>query len=360
MSKRANNEGSVYQRASDGRWLAAWTEPGGKRKVSYHPTKKAAQTALRKALGRLDTGLSGLDSAMTFRSAFETWRRVGLPVSALDAKSARVYVDTAKIHVLPVIGSRKLRDLRRSDVATVFTTMADAGLSTAYQRQAKKAISHVLGWAIAEGLLSVNVTQGVTPVTVARTAKAVPTAKQVQTIVAKAPTPRLRAAVGLWAFTAMRIGESLNLTWDDVDLEERTIHVVMGKGQRSRVLPISDPLLVVLKAWRSKQAKDRLASVWWSDGPEYVIATEIGTRSDEHNVRKEFRTWAPEILPGITPHSMRHAAATTLMEAGANPKVVAELLGHASVRQTLDTYTKVRPNMTREAAQQLGRAIGGV
>jgi integrase len=357
--KRGNKEGSVYQRASDGKWVASWYDPDGKRRVSYHPTEAAAKRALRKALSRTDTGLPGADSGMSYRAAFERWRRSGLLVSRLDPKTQRVYVDTTKLHVLPVIGGRALRDLRKSDVAEVFATMAEAGLSSAYQRQAKKAISHVLRWAIDEGLIHLNATQGVSPVAVATEPKAVPTPAETKKLIKAAPDARMRCVVGLWAYAALRIGESLDLTWSDVDLTNDALHFT-GKGDKSRSVPISAPLRRLLVAWRKEQARMRLASPWWSDGPAYVITTEVGTRSDEHNLRKDFRPWAQAILPRVTPHSMRHGAATALMEAGVNPKVVAELLGHSSVRITLDTYTRVRPAMTRDAAEQLGKAIGGV
>jgi integrase len=58
-------------------------------------------------------------------------------------------------------------------------------------------------------------------------------------------------------------------------------------------------------------------------------------------------------VPKIRPYDLRHTFATHMLALGVNPKVVSELLGHASIVQTLDTYTHVLPPMQREAVTKL-------
>ena len=58
----------------------------------------------------------------------------------------------------------------------------------------------------------------------------------------------------------------------------------------------------------------------------------------------------PNHLPHLTFHGLRHAFATLALQAGMNPKVVSEALGHSSVTITLDTYSHVLPNMQDELA----------
>ena len=58
-------------------------------------------------------------------------------------------------------------------------------------------------------------------------------------------------------------------------------------------------------------------------------------------------------------YSLRHTCATLLLAAGENPKVVAEWLGHTTVRMTLDTYTHVLPDMQKSATDRLGRILYG-
>ena len=63
-------------------------------------------------------------------------------------------------------------------------------------------------------------------------------------------------------------------------------------------------------------------------------------------------------LPRIRFHDLRHTAATLLLGRGVNPKIVSEMLGHASVGITLDTYSHVLPTMQQSAAAEMDAALG--
>jgi integrase len=56
-------------------------------------------------------------------------------------------------------------------------------------------------------------------------------------------------------------------------------------------------------------------------------------------------------------HTLRHTAATLMLENGEHPKVVQEMLGHANISQTLDTYSHVTPNMQSGAAERLDSVL---
>ena len=62
-------------------------------------------------------------------------------------------------------------------------------------------------------------------------------------------------------------------------------------------------------------------------------------------------------LPRVRPHDLRHTPATLLLEAGVHPKVVQEMLGHSSVRLTLDTYSHVTPRLHQEAASAMQEVL---
>jgi integrase len=62
-------------------------------------------------------------------------------------------------------------------------------------------------------------------------------------------------------------------------------------------------------------------------------------------------------LPKLSFHSLRHTAATIMLENGEHPKVVQEMLGHANISQTLDTYSHVTPNMQSAAAERLDSVL---
>jgi integrase len=64
-------------------------------------------------------------------------------------------------------------------------------------------------------------------------------------------------------------------------------------------------------------------------------------------------------LPDVRFHDLRHTCATLLLSARVNPKVVSEMLGHASVAITLDVYSHVLPNMQQDAAAAMGDLLVG-
>jgi integrase len=62
-------------------------------------------------------------------------------------------------------------------------------------------------------------------------------------------------------------------------------------------------------------------------------------------------------LPQIRFHDLRHTCATLLLSRNVNPKIVSEMLGHASIAITLDTYSHVLPNMRDQAAKAMEEAL---
>ena len=72
MGKRGNGEGSIYQ-AADGRWVAAITLEGGKRKVRYAKTRKAAADKLAAALKDRRDGVPVTDDRITVKAYLERW-----------------------------------------------------------------------------------------------------------------------------------------------------------------------------------------------------------------------------------------------------------------------------------------------
>ena len=62
-------------------------------------------------------------------------------------------------------------------------------------------------------------------------------------------------------------------------------------------------------------------------------------------------------LPGFTFHSLRHTCATLLLSKNVNPKIVQEMMGHATISQTMDTYSHVTPGMGDVAAEAMENAL---
>ena len=115
-----------------------------------------------------------------------------------------------------------------------------------------------------------------------------------------------------------------------------------------------------LKAHRKNQleGKMRLAVLYKDHG--LIFASEVGTPLNPENLVK--RSFKPLLkrasLPEIRFHDLRHTCATLLLGRGVHPKLVQELLGHATTAMTLDTYSHYLPSMGDQAARAMGDALG--
>ena len=106
--------------------------------------------------------------------------------------------------------------------------------------------------------------------------------------------------------------------------------------------------------------EDRLkAGSAWTSG-EWVFTDEFGRSLHPESISTRFeRIVLKAGLPVISVKGLRHSHATALLKSGANPKVVAERLGHSSISVTLEIYSAVLPNMQRDAVERLAESLGG-
>jgi integrase len=114
-----------------------------------------------------------------------------------------------------------------------------------------------------------------------------------------------------------------------------------------RHIPLSKLALVALQVHREEQHKQRFAvgRAWRSD-LNLVFPNLLGGIMDPHYFQKRFYALLERAdLPRIRFHDLRHTAATLLLKRGVHPKIVSELLGHTSIKITLDLYSHVIPDM---------------
>ncbi len=154
------------------------------------------------------------------------------------------------------------------------------------------------------------------------------------------------AVVELLYASALRVSELTGLDLEHVDLGRLTVRVT-GKGDRERVVPFGVPARRAIEAYLDG-ARDGLVSV---SSP--TPALFLGRRGGRLGTRDAFRVVARvlDALPGsgsAGPHTLRHTAATHLLDGGADLRAVQELLGHASLGTT-QIYTHVSTERLKES-----------
>ncbi|WP_246239547.1 tyrosine recombinase XerC [Acrocarpospora corrugata] len=147
--------------------------------------------------------------------------------------------------------------------------------------------------------------------------------------------------------TGIRVSELCGLDVDDVDRDRRTLRV-LGKGSKERVVPCGLPAMRALDAWCI-----RGRPLWIRDGTGPALFLGVrGGRLDQGTVRRIVHTRLTAAgVTDLSPHGLRHSAATHLLEGGADLRSVQEILGHASLGTT-QIYTHVSIERLHTAYRQ--------
>jgi integrase len=169
----------------------------------------------------------------------------------------------------------------------------------------------------------------------------------------------------LMLVTGVRIGEALRLNVGDAQ-QAKTDLVVKGWNQegekRERVKTVYFPKAIREHLARYVRIKERRGDNLAAGAPLFV--SREGTRLSARQAQREFKRWMREsgITGRLTPHALRHTAATKLLRRTGNAKLVQRYLGHSDVATTLRFYVDVFPEDLERAAEMLsgGETVGTV
>jgi len=169
-----------------------------------------------------------------------------------------------------------------------------------------------------------------------------------QQLIAAADTPWTKAMVVLLLSTGIRRSEAVGITLDDLNLEERQL-LIRGKGDKERVVPLTDQAVEAIQAylpWRTKTESRYLFVSAWKGLP---IHGRCINRMLKIVIQK-----AGLAGQGITPHKLRHTFATHLIRNGVDIRTVQELMGHSE----LETTAKYLHSDTRTKQMAVGKLNG--
>jgi integrase len=285
----------------------------------------------------------------------------------------RRYRQIVTAHLVPVLGKMRLDKLPPSDVQRLFAARRDTVAPATLVK-----IHAVLRVALADAerldLVPRNVARAVKGPSLGHEERRSLTVDEARTFLATIEDDRFEAVFVLGLTMGLRRGEVLGLRWEDVDLNGRSLHVrhalqrvegtlrlVETKTRTSRRgLPMPSMAVRALERHRARQAAERLAAgaAWQDRG--LVFTTGIGTPLEPRNVNRRFEQLRRRAgLVWLRLHDLRHGCATFLLANGVDPRTVMEILGHTTIRQTMDRYGHVLPERLRAAADAMDQALGG-
>lgn len=171
----------------------------------------------------------------------------------------------------------------------------------------------------------------------------------------------------LLAFSGMRKGEALALTWNDLNFttNELRINKAISRGKTQlylkttktrvpRTIKMDDKTMDIMKEWKKQQKQDYLKLGFNTMKPkQLVFSNEVNNYLQPTKTRK----WILQVqnkykLDKITTHGLRHTHCSLLFEAGANLKEVQDRLGHVDIQTTMNIYTHVTKKAKEEAIQK--------
>ena len=129
------------------------------------------------------------------------------------------------------------------------------------------------------------------------------------------------------------------------------------KRGKARVVRLTDLAMAALKVHREAQNEERAkaGSLW--EETSLVFTSTIGTPVGNLTYRSFRPLLKSADLPRIRCHYLRHTCATLLLSKGTHPKIVQEMLGHANISMTMDTYSHVLPDMQEKAVSAMDDAL---
>ena len=282
------------------------------------------------------------------------------------------YETLLRVHIRSRIGQIRLSEVKTHDVQKVYAEMQQAGFSARTVRYAHTVLSMAMKKSVELNYVVKNPCDfAELPKQVKEETKAF-SPEQASLFLQHAKNNRHGLVFEFALMTGMRPEEYLALRWSDIDFSRETAKVqralVWSKGggfkfgepktQKSRrSIPLPKSMIAKLKTHRKKQLEHRFKLGQAYHNLDLVFASEVGNPLHYRNITQRHYEKILENAglhkEGFVLYSLRHSCATLLLLAGVNPKIVAERLGHTSIKMTLDTYSHVLPDMQKGASDKL-------
>lgn len=345
----------------------------GKRQIKKKrgfKTQKEAKAALTALEASINNGTFIEPSKMLYGDFLSKWLRTKSTI--IKKSTMGTYKNLVDGHIIPALGDIRLCDISSNHIENVILdikeqkTLSDENIQKVYTL-----IKGSLNKAVVQDLISKNECVKVDRPSAQRKEMKVWDLNEVQTFLKAAKGEMSYTLFHLALTTAMRQAELIGLRWHNVDLENGTIvvteqlerytHNFVSLKTKAAYRNISIDQETVRELIRQKERIEFHKKTLGSDYTDLnlVCPTSVGTPFSPSNLSKiQKRIMKAAELKQIRFHDLRHTSATLLLPFE-NPKIVAEKLGHADTRITLDVYSHLLPNMQKNTANKLGDLLFG-
>lgn len=361
-------------------WVVRYFDEKGSRRSKQFDLKKDADGFKRKVEREIEDGVHTPDGeTVTFRAAGEAWlkdcdrrRAIG---DNMTTGTLVGYESKWKAHILPYLGAKKASEVTSRMVQDFVNEMASK-YSRSYTKNMLVVIDNIVSFSVARGWVKRNVITDCPVRVPGKRAERVPVPSKAEIhLILKTLSERRKyehfnaryyriAIVMLGIFAGMRRGEICGLLWENIDFDNGVIrvrytlcpHVGMKQPKSKagvRDIPMVDPVRAALLQLREVTGRQE----------GHIFVTNRGLPMPSRALRDHY--WVPlctaaglvdaDGKPRYTPHQMRHAAVSLLIEQGLPALHISRVIGHAQVSTTLNIYGHLFPE-DQSARAAMGRA----
>jgi integrase len=340
-------EGTVYWSKADRRWVARWPlgVVDGKRQArrAKFRTKPEAEDELDR-MRRL-YGSGGRTTNDTLDAYLAGW----LPAHGRSVRGSTLtsYEGHVRLHISPLLGGIPLGRLRPADVRRLIADLERKGLSAGTIHLVMRTLSAAMNAAVADRILTDNPTVGVRLPRIDREPVRPMTSAEADAVVDAVTGTWIEHPVRVMLGSGLRRGEVLGLDQRDVSLTGAYLQVRRSKT-KVRAVPVTDDAVASLRSAIATAPRR---------GPSEPVF--FSPRTGGRMLGASLTHALPKLLEAagiahLTPHALRHGAATIMLTHGADLRFVQEQLGHSRIGQTA-MYAHVVPASQRIAVASLER-----
>lgn len=360
MARRGEN---IYKR-KDGRWEGRYIKErkiDGKVRYGYIYSRKYLEVKHKLMLLKADS-LRNSEYHSMYAGTLTEWLEVWLDTIVkpkVKLSTYNSYKSKVQLHISPGIGDIRLYELLPADIDQWILQLS-LSLSSSSVHAVHRVLKNGLAQAVRQDLLQKNPALNIDLPKLDKQRVRAFSVEQQKKIKAAASADEKYLPIILALELGLRIGEISALQWTDIDFSEKTIHIQrtlqrlqvdIGKTaiiegtpktfQSERILPLSNQLEIYLT--KIKKTSKSL----------YVVSL-TDSCTEPRTITYRFKKLLEQLqIPQLPFHALRHTFATRCLELGVNIATISSMLGHTSIKMTLDVYTNSFMKDERKAIEKI-------
>lgn len=258
--------------------------------------------------------------------------------------------DMAHLEAFMMRNDLKLEDVTLEQLHTFAASLHEYGITPRSQARVLSGVRSFFRFLVLEGVVESDPTELLEWPSLPEHLPVVLTLEEIDRIedsidLSKAEGARNRAIIEVLFSCGLRVSELVNMKLSDLYLEDRVL-LVRGKGNKERLVPVSNKAIADLKRWFF----DRNLMKIKPGEDDYVFLNRRGAHLTRTMILIMVKRQAEEagIKKTISPHTFRHSFATALLQGGADLRSIQAMLGHEKIDTTL-VYTHISNEQLRKA-----------